>query len=365
MNTVYAAVNRYVQGSQAIDSLADEMAFLNLKGPLHILCGPTVQRLLCARWQKVLDRAGIPFGMQQFQGECTRQSIGSTVESIRRLGAGCVMGAGGGKVIDTARAAAAKLDLPFISCPTVASTDSPCSALSVIYSDEGIYEGFDSFDRNPDLVIVDTSVILHSPERYFIAGMGDALSTMFEANACRRAGMPNLRGGLSTIAAAQVSRACHETLMRDGRSALVAMRSGRLDASFERVVEANTLLSGIGFESGGLAAAHGLYNAMTIAPDTHEYLHGEKVAFGVLALLVLEDASSEVFHEVQKFCLDVGLPVRLSQIGLDAGDTSTLRRISERAMEPGGLIHNEPMELTVEKILECMIVADHYAPDLP
>ena len=169
--------------------------------------------------------------------------------------------------------------------------------------------------------------------------MGDALSTMFEANACRRAGKPNLRGGLSTIAAARISDSCYRTIMQDGREALASMREGLLSPAFERVVEANTLLSGIGFESGGLAAAHGLYNAMTIAPSTHSYLHGEKVALGVLVLLVLENASSEVFDEVHRFCVDVGLPVTLSGIGLDVDDVDTLRAVARCAMKPGGLIH--------------------------
>ena len=66
------------------------------------------------------------------------------------------------------------------------------------------------------------------------------------------------------------------------RAARPRCRRRRLQNAFERVVEANTLLSGIGFESAGLAAAHGIHNAMTVAENTHPYLHGEKVAFGVL-----------------------------------------------------------------------------------
>ncbi len=358
MNTVYAAVNRYVQGPSATDSLADELAYLGLQGPMLILCGPTVKRLLHGRWKDVLGAQGILHEVLVFGGECTRASIRSTADAASSMKAGIIMGAGGGKVLDTARAAAAQLGLPFVSCPTVASTDSPCSALSIIYSDQGVYEGFDSFGRNPDLVLVDTGVIIGSPERYLIAGMGDALSTMFEANACRKAGKPNLRGGLSTIAAARISESCYRVIMSDGREALSSMRAGELSPAFDRIVEANTLLSGIGFESGGLAAAHGLYNAMTTTSSTHPYLHGEKVAFGVLVLLVLEDASPDVFDEVLRFCLDVGLPVRLGDIGLDVDDHEVLRSIAEHAMAPGGLIHNEPLDLTVDIVLDAIIEAD-------
>ena len=59
MNTVYAAVNRYVPRSKATDSVAEEMDYLGLEGSVLILCGPTVGRLLHERWNEVLGKAGI------------------------------------------------------------------------------------------------------------------------------------------------------------------------------------------------------------------------------------------------------------------------------------------------------------------
>ena len=64
------------------------------------------------------------------------------------------------------------------------------------------------------------------------------------------------------------------------------------------MIEANTYLSGVGFESGGLAAAHALYNGLTAIPDAHHYYHGEKVAFGTLTQLVLENAPVEEIETV-------------------------------------------------------------------
>ncbi len=358
MQTVYASANRYVQGHGATERLAEEMAFIGLEGPLSILSGPTVRRLLEDTWQRVLGNAGIEYVLVPFSGECSRASISSAVQEITSAGSQVVLGAGGGKVLDTARAAAAALGKAFVCCPTLASTDSPCSALAIIYSEDGVYEGFDSFGRNPDLVLVDTEVILKGPRRYFIAGMGDALSTVFEARACIQSGHPNLRGGLSTIAAAQIGEACYRTIMADGRAALRDMKHGKATAAFERVVEANTLLSGIGFESAGLAAAHGLHNAFTVAEGTHRSLHGEKVAFGVLAHLVLEHQPDDVFDDVLAFCRDVGLPVTLEEIGLSRDDVSTLRAIARQAVQPGGLFPNEPFEVSEEAVVQSMLEAD-------
>ncbi|MCH2134320.1 MAG: glycerol dehydrogenase [Phycisphaerales bacterium] len=358
VNTVYASASRYTQGTGATASLPAEMAYLGLPGPVAIVSGPTVKGLLGETWATVLGDAGVEFSCIPFAGECSRSAIAETVAAADAAGAGVILGAGGGKVLDTARATAATLDRPFICCPTVASTDSPCSALAVIYSEEGIYEGFESFGRNPDLVLVDTEVISKGPVRYFVAGMGDALSTVFEARACRASAQQNLRGGLATIAAVEIGEACYRTIMSDGRTALADMKRGEVTEAFERVVEANTLLSGIGFESAGLAAAHGLHNAMTGAEGTHSSLHGEKVAFGVMVHLALEEQPAEVVDDARQFCLDVGLPVTLEGVGLSADDETTLRAIAERAVQPGGFVHNEPFSVSAESVYEAILSAD-------
>ena len=145
MHTVFASACRYTQGHGATASLASEMRFLGLEGSVAILSGPTVRGLLSECWEQVLGEADIGHFLVPFNGECSRAAIAAAKETIREQGASVVLGAGGGKVLDTARAAAASLQLPFICCPTVASTDSPCSALSVIYSEDGVYEDFDSF----------------------------------------------------------------------------------------------------------------------------------------------------------------------------------------------------------------------------
>lgn len=56
--------------------------------------------------------------------------------------------------------------------------------------------------------------------------------------------------------------------------------------ALEHIVEANILLSGLGFESGGLASCHAIHNGFTVLEQTHKYYHGEKVAFGTLAFIM-------------------------------------------------------------------------------
>ena len=147
--TVFASPGRYVQGPGATHELGRELQRLGLSGRVLFVAGRTAQRDL----QPVV----IAFG-----GECSVAEINRLVAEARSSQAVALVGAGGGKASDTARAVADELNLPAIITPTLASTDSPCSALSVIYSEGGSVEGFRFYNRHPLLVLVDTQVVAHA-----------------------------------------------------------------------------------------------------------------------------------------------------------------------------------------------------------
>ena len=184
MLTVFTSPSRYTQGKGATAALGHEMTALGLEGPVLIIAGKTVIGLLAQTWQQSLDEAGLRHAVHRFGGECSLAEIERVKAAARELTRATIVGAGGGKVLDTARAAAADLGLPVVNCPTVASSDAPCSALSVIYTEEGVFQEYRFYRKNPDLVLVDTEVIAQAPPRLLVAGMGDALATWFEARTC-------------------------------------------------------------------------------------------------------------------------------------------------------------------------------------
>jgi len=234
----------------------------------------------------------------------------------------------------------------------------PPPALSVIYTDEGNFQEYRFYRRNPDLVLVDTQVVAQSPPRLFVAGMGDALSTYFEARTCADARRANMRGGTSTLAALALAELCYRTILADGVAALRAIEAQVVTTALERVAEANTLLSGLGFESSGLAAAHAVHNGLTAVHETHDYLHGEKVAFGTLVHVVLEGRPQAIIDEVLAFCVSVGLPVTLAGVGLAGATREALQKIAERACAPGETIHNLPFTVTPDLVLDAIVAAD-------
>lgn len=358
MLKVFCAPARYTQGLHATDQLGSEMSNLGLDGPALIVAGRSAIRLLSEVWAKTFAEVGMRYEVFAFAGECTAAEIQRGCQAARDAAARVVVGAGGGKVLDTARAIAADRSLPVVNCPTIASSDAPCSALSVIYTEAGAVEEYRIYRRNPDLVLVDTSVVAQSPARPLVSGMGDALATWFEAKVCADGGVKNMRGGASTRSALALAELCYKTLLADGVGALEALKKREPNDALERLVEANTLLSGLGFESSGLAAAHAIHNGLTTAPGTHSYMHGEKVAFGLLAQLILEAQPVSVVEEVLAFSNSVGLPTTFADIGIGDPSPELLEKVGERATAAGETIHNEPMAVTPKMVVEAMRAAD-------
>jgi glycerol dehydrogenase len=334
------------------------MQKLGLGGLALIVAGKSAARLLTDTWKRSLEGANIRFEVHSFAGECSLAEIEQVKGAATKVKAEVIIGAGGGKVLDTARAAAADLNLAVVNCPTVASSDAPCSALSVVYSNDGVFEQYRFYRKNPDLVLVDTQVIAQGPVRLLVAGMGDALATMFEAQTCVAGHIQNMRGGASTRSALALAQLCYRTLLEDGAAAKLALGQQVVTPALERLVEANTLLSGLGFESSGLAAAHAVHNGLTAAPPTHAYFHGEKVAFGTLVQLVLEGKSRSVIDEVLAFSTEVGLPVTLAEVGLSEMPAGMLRSVAARATAEGETIHNEPFAVDPAMVADAIRAAD-------
>ena len=209
--------------------------------------------------------------------------------------------------------------------------------------------------------MVDTEVVGKAPVRFFVAGMGDAFATYFEARAIRNSDSNTCAVaaiGKQTLSAFALAELCYKTLLADGLKAKLAVEAGVVTAAVENIVEANILLSGVGFESGGLAGAHSVHNGLTVLPQTHSAYHGEKVAFGVLTQLVLENAPMEEITTAMDFFAAVGLPLTLAEIGLEEVTDEELQKVAEATAVQGETIHGMPFEVTPEKVFAAIKAAD-------
>lgn len=309
MAKILISPNKYVQGAGEMIKLGSYAEKYGKKA--LILITASGYKRIGNIIDKSFTESQTEFVYDYFNGECSKTEINRLEKIVEQNNCDMIVGIGGGKILDTAKAVSYYTKLPVLICPTIASTDAPCSALSVIYTDEGVFEEYLFLPSNPNMVLMDTEIITKSPVRLTVSGMGDALATYFEARACQASEATSCAGGTVTLAAMALAKLCFQTLMDEGIKAKLALEVGACTPSVEKIVEANTLLSGLGFESAGLAGAHAIHNGFTVLEECHSMYHGEKVAFGTLTQLVLENVSSTELESIIEWCISLGLPVTL------------------------------------------------------
>jgi len=347
----------YIQGKDILRNFG-EIEELEKKKVFILATNKAVNKIIpenLSSWKSICE-----IKYEKFGGACTWDEINRVLEIAKEDVYDFIIGMGGGKVIDTARVVAAQLGVKYIAAPTIAATDAPTASACVVYNNEGsVVDYFTT--SNPDFVLVDTRIIAEAPARFLVSGMGDALATWFEAETCDRSNFRNVCGGFNLRAIMALAEACYNILLTYGIPAKIACESNVVSPALEYIVEANTLLSGLGFESGGLSTAHGIHDCLCNLEGTHAYYHGEKVAFGTLAGLFLESRPQTVIDEVYAFCRSVGLPTTLAQIGLDGVTDEAL----DVAIQPvfdnkQSYLHHVRFDLTTAGIIEGIRVADAF-----
>ncbi|MBA4698025.1 MAG: glycerol dehydrogenase [Ruminococcus sp.] len=366
MRKAFICPTKYVQGEDEILNLG---YFVKTFGTSALLIAhPDDVARVKEKLDATAEKFQVTFVESGFKGECSRQEVARLQEVAKENGCSCTIGLGGGKAIDTAKCVA--MGDALIICPTIAATDAPTSHSAVLYTPEGAFDDYAYFKQSPSVVLIDTTVIANAPTRFLVSGMGDALSTYFEARATSKsysnvnAGLPcGFREGLcgeakGTNTALALAELCYQTLLADGEKAKFSSDCNQVTPALENIIEANILLSGLGFESGGLAGAHAIHDGLTILEGTHKYFHGEKVAFGTIVQLVLENAPEEELYEVLDFCIRIGLPVCLADIGVDSLTQEELMQVAEKSCIPEESIYSMPFPVAPKSVAAAIITAD-------
>ncbi|WP_068268783.1 glycerol dehydrogenase [Caviibacter abscessus] len=357
MSRIIFSPSKYIQGKDEIKKISSHYKNLGTKGA-YIL----VDKFIFDNYKENITYSfvneNVPYHLEIFGGECSKKEVNKHIEIIKEKGLDAVIAIGGGKTIDAGKAISHYLSLPVIVVPTAASTDAPCSALSVLYTENGEFEEYLFLKANPNAVIMDTNILVNAPSRLLIAGIGDALATYFEAQATTDSHSNTIAGGKASKTSLALAKLCLNILMEDGLKAKISCEQKAITTAFENVVEANTYLSGVGFESGGLAAAHAVHNGLTILKEGHDKYHGEKVAFGTLVQFVLENRDMKEIKEIIKFCKSVGLPTCLKDLNMENVSKEELYKVAVAATAPNETIHNMPFEVTADSVFAAILTAD-------
>ena len=298
-----------------------------------------------------LNLAEYNIRQQTFIGECSYENINLYAKIAVEHQSDAVIGIGGGKSIDTAKAVAARLDIPFISIPTVASTCAAWTPLSVIYTVEGSFIEYIVYPKGPALVLVDPNVLINSPVRYFLAGIGDTFAKYYEADAlCQQVQL-----NVAAQAGLLMAKLSLTVLREQSESALQGIKEQRINEAFNNILDtifmAGGLVGGLGDKYGRIAAAHSIHNGLTNIAETHHLYHGEKVAYGILVQLVLEKRPEEMIKETIQLFARLNLPVTYQDLGIKQSHVET---VAKATCAKGESIHLMPFPISSEDVIDAM-----------
>ncbi|KGO32378.1 glycerol dehydrogenase [Oenococcus alcoholitolerans] len=358
----FASPSTYVQGVGVLFQSQKYIKELGTK--ILLLADSTVYQIVGSKYADYLKQNGFALEQVTFGGEASVDEIKRVDKIGSDFQADAIVGLGGGKTLDSAKAIGDDLKIPVAILPTLASTDAPCSRLSVLYNDDGSFLKYRFYDKNPNLVLVDTKVVAGAPARLLASGIGDALATNVEAQAVAKHDGNTMLAAKQTAVGNAIAAKCEETLFKYGLEAMTSAKNHVASKALDKIVEANTLMSGVGFESGGLAAAHAIHNGLTsLKGPVHQLTHGEKVAFGTLTQLFLEGADKNRFEKFLKLDLELGLPTTLKDLKLEDVTDQELLQVGKLATSENDTMKEMPFTVEAQDVVEAMRGADAYSRD--
>ncbi|MGP4070044.1 glycerol dehydrogenase [Halobacillus sp. B29] len=356
---VYISPSKYVQGRNAVQKIGQHLEGIGKTAV--VIADETVWDIAGNDVVSYLKEANISTENVVFNGEASTAEMDRITGIAKEAEASIVIGVGGGKTLDTAKAVSDEVKAFTVIVPTTASTDAPTSALSVVYSDEGVFESYRFYNKNPDLVLLDSKIIAEAPPRFLASGIADALATYVEVRSVVNNKGNTMAGGQTTLAAQAIAKKCEEVLFDYALLAYESNERKVVTPALEHVIEANTLLSGLGFESGGLGAAHAIHNGFTaLEGEIHHLTHGEKVAFGTLVQLTMEEHSQEEIEKYMALYMSLDLPITLEDIKLKDVSREDILKVAETATAEGETIH-QAFSVTAEEVADAIVATDQYA----
>lgn len=290
-----------------------------------------------------------------YQQNCSEATLTALNEAADRHSADFIVGVGGGKALDTAKLLAHQRQLPVATVPTSAATCAGWTALSNVYSNEGAFQYDVGLVRCPEMIVLDYDLVATAPQRTLVAGIGDAIAKWYEAS---------LSSGHSdhtmVIGAVQQARVLRDILFQKSAAAL----KNPSGDDWREVVDAAVLMAGVIGGMGGAqcrtVAAHAVHNGLTHV-SAHGTLHGEKVAYGILVQLRLEEMgtgnalAATARQQLLRFYDELGLPKSLADMGMEALTVAQLNQAATVACRPGSDIHHLPFPVQADQVMAAMV----------
>lgn len=358
MIRTFMAPGLYVQGPQAVETVGRHAATLG--SVAGVLCDDHIRAKIEPMMAPCLAAEGLEVFWKGFVGKVTHAQLEAISREMTAAGCDVIVGVGGGSAVDAAKGVSARLGVSVITVPTVASTDAAPSRGVAIYTQDNRVACVEQLPRNPAAVIVDTAIIADAPARFLVAGMGDAISKHYEAQACIAAAALNKHGTHALRTGMVLAQSCLDTILERGVDAADEVRSGRAGSALEDVVEAILLMGCIAFENTGLSVAHSLAPALA-ALGREDTLHGEHAAYGTIVQAILEKQPAAEIEKLVTFFEQIGLSFRSGHFAPRGERLDAFVAALAEMTAANRNIRNHPQTILAADIVEAIRTLDEMA----
>ncbi|VVP86128.1 Glycerol dehydrogenase [Pseudomonas fluorescens] len=331
MNLVFGSPGRYVQGTEVLAQAGTYLAHCGRRAVVVI--DSFVLGLIRARLDDTCAQTDVQLHYITFDGEITADGIADLRSAAATIEFDMILAVGGGKCIDAGKALAHSSGRALITMPTVASNDAPTSKNYVVYDAHHQLSEVGHLPVSPRYVLVDTGLIAQAPRQFLLAGIADALTKKFEAEQCFKSNGVNMFGARPALSGLALARECYQVIRQYAEPALAQAGTGEVTPAFDHLIEAVLLMSGLGFESGGLSIAHAMTRGLSKVPGAQQQVHGWQVAYGLLVQLVLEDRDAVLIGDLLGFYQRIGLPRSLADLGVSSIDDALLMQVAEPTLK--------------------------------
>ncbi len=297
--------------------------------------------------------------VEAFSGECTEASISSL--AIAAAGCDLILGIGGGKAIDTAKAIASIRNVPCVTIPTSPATCAAYTPLSIIHDEQGAYIESRRLPYPVELLVQDPEFMIHAPTRLLSAGCIDALARVWDTFLAARVSIPTSMAALSVAVCDQLWQ---DTVRPLASQAVAAQHLGEVTPAFTSVTEACVIGAGLAGQLGarffGRSFSHALGYALADMVDPDAVLHGEAVGLGVLMQCALDSDTTISLVDMRDYFESLDSPRTFAELGIENLEGDLGRRLALTTHGYLDLQAAVPFPVHVDDLYRAMLTIERF-----
>ncbi|OFK23703.1 iron-containing alcohol dehydrogenase family protein [Olsenella sp. HMSC062G07] len=313
---------RYRQERGLIGSCGEEVARFGTR-PL-VVTGPNSWAAVGEPLLEDFAAAGLAPKVEVFDGWCSFEAAEDLAKAARAHGADEIVGVGGGKIMDLAKAVGETAGLGTVNIPTSASSCAPFTCMSVMYTAEGGKKLSWRFDHEIDACLMDMDVIAACPIRFNAAGIIDAMAKRIE--------MLNGKPALSlddtpvdVFTAYSVAEYTYRVLKDVALRAIEDNRRHEATKALNDMAFMNVPVTGVianttkSFRQSELA--HVIYDGVRtiFTEEGQDAIHGEVVGVGLFCQLYFNGQQGQE-QELRDLMRAMDMPLTFPDLGIKATD---------------------------------------------